>query len=200
VLQVALTGGIGAGKSLVAEYFAQLGAEVIDFDQLAREVVERGSEGFDEVISRFGDEVLRNGDLDRRELGRIVFSDPQAKADLEAITHPRIREAYLEFIDSQADDAIIIAQIPLLVESKNSYPFDLAITVSSAKENRIARLRTRGLKDYEIEQRMAAQASDLAREEIADIVIQNDGDLDQLLRQVENIYEDRLLPLRLKAK
>jgi len=200
VLQVALTGGIGAGKSLVAEYFAQLGAEVIDFDQLAREVVERGSEGFDEVISRFGDEVLRNGDLDRRELGRIVFSDPQAKADLEAITHPRIREAYLEFIDSQADDAIIIAQIPLLVESKNSYPFDLAITVSSAKENRIARLRTRGLKDYEIEQRMAAQASDLAREEIADIVIQNDGDLDQLLRQVENIYEDRLFPLRLKAK
>lgn len=200
MLQVALTGGIGAGKSLVAEYFAQLGAEVIDFDQLAREVVERGSEGFDEVISRFGDEVLRNGDLDRRELGRIVFSDPQAKADLEAITHPRIREAYLEFIDSQADDAIIIAQIPLLVESKNSYPFDLAITVSSAKENRIARLRTRGLKDYEIEQRMAAQASDLAREEIADIVIQNDGDLDQLLRQVENIYEDRLFPLRLKAK
>jgi dephospho-CoA kinase len=200
VLQVALTGGIGAGKSLVAEYFAQLGAEVIDFDQLAREVVERGSEGFDEVISRFGDEVLRNGDLDRRELGRIVFSDPQAKADLEAITHPRIREAYLEFIDLQADDAIIIAQIPLLVESKNSYPFDLAITVSSTKENRMARLRTRGLKDYEIEQRMAAQASDLAREEIADIVIQNNDDLDQLLRQVENIYEDRLFPLRLKAK
>lgn len=200
MLQVALTGGIGAGKSLVAEYFAQLGAEVIDFDQLAREVVERGSEGFDEVISRFGDEVLRNGDLDRRELGRIVFSDPQAKADLEAITHPRIREAYLEFIDLQADDAIIIAQIPLLVESKNSYPFDLAITVSSTKENRMARLRTRGLKDYEIEQRMAAQASDLAREEIADIVIQNNDDLDQLLRQVENIYEDRLFPLRLKAK
>ena len=198
MLQVALTGGIGSGKSLAAEYFAQLGAVSIDFDQIARAVVERGTEGFDEIVVRFGDEILSQGELDRKALGQIVFADPGARADLEAITHPRIRAAYLDFVASQEIDAIVIAQIPLLAESKNQYPFDLAITVSASVEVRTARLRAKGMKDYEIQQRIAAQVSDAQREEIADIVISNNGTEDELLRQVENIYEDRLYPLRMK--
>ncbi len=200
MLRVALTGGIGAGKSLAAEYFVQLGAVSIDFDQLAREVVERGSEGFDEIIARFGDEVLSNGELNRKALGHIIFADPVAKAELEAITHPRIRSAYLDFLAAQEPDSIVIAQIPLLVESNNRYTFDLAITVSATVDVRAARLRAKGMKDYEIEQRFKAQASDTEREALADIVITNNGSDEELLRQVENIYEDRLYPLRMKER
>jgi len=200
VLQVGLTGGIGSGKSLAAEYFAQLGAVVVDFDQLARDVVERGSEGFDEVVARFGDSVLTQGELDRKKLGEIIFADPSAKKDLEAITHPRIRAAYAEFLEEQNSDAIVIAQIPLLAESEHNYPFDLTITVSAPESQRYERLRQRGLKDYQIAARIGAQATDQAREAIVDIVIRNDGTSDDLLRQVENIYEDRLVPLRFSEK
>lgn len=200
MLQVGLTGGIGSGKSLAAEYFAQLGAVVVDFDQLARDVVERGSEGFDEVVARFGDSVLTQGELDRKKLGEIIFADPSAKKDLEAITHPRIRAAYAEFLEEQNSDAIVIAQIPLLAESEHTYPFDLTIAVSAPESQRYERLRQRGLKDYQIAARMSAQATDQAREAIVNIVIRNDGTSDDLLRQVENIYVDRLVPLRFSEK
>jgi dephospho-CoA kinase len=200
VLQVGLTGGIGSGKSLAAEYFAQLGAVVVDFDQLARDVVERGSEGFDEVVARFGDSVLTQGELDRKKLGEIIFADPSAKKNLEAITHPRIRAAYAKFLEEQNSDAIVIAQIPLLAESEHAYPFDLTIAVSAPESQRYERLRQRGLKDYQIAARMSAQATDQAREAIVNIVIRNDGTSDDLLRQVENIYEDRLVPLRFSEK
>jgi dephospho-CoA kinase len=195
VLQVALTGGIGSGKSLAAEYFAELGAAVIDFDQLARDVIERGSEGFNEVLARFGDEILVEGGIDRKKLATIIFSDPQARADLEAIVHPRTRAAYAEFLQAQSGDAIVIAQIPLLAESTHEYAFDLIITVSADREIRMARLRDRGMKDFQIAERMAVQASDEQRETIAQIVINNSGSSDELLRQVENIYEDRLKPM-----
>lgn len=200
MLQVGLTGGIGSGKSLAAEYFAQLGAVVVDFDQLARDVVERGSEGFDEVVARFGDSVLTQGELDRKKLGEIIFADPSAKKNLEAITHPRIRAAYAKFLEEQNSDAIVIAQIPLLAESEHAYPFDLTIAVSAPESQRYERLRQRGLKDYQIAARMSAQATDQAREAIVNIVIRNDGTSDDLLRQVENIYEDRLVPLRFSEK
>ena len=200
MLQVGLTGGIGSGKSLAAEYFAQLGAVVVDFDQLARDVVERGSEGFDEVVARFGDSVLTQGELDRKKLGEIIFADPSAKKNLEAITHPRIIAAYAKFLEEQNSDAIVIAQIPLLAESEHAYPFDLTIAVSAPESQRYERLRQRGLKDYQIAARMSAQATDQAREAIVNIVIRNDGTSDDLLRQVENIYEDRLVPLRFSEK
>ena len=200
MLQVGLTGGIGSGKSLAAEYFAQLGAVVVDFDQLARDVVERGSEGFDEVVARFGDSVLTQGELDRKKLGEIIFADPSAKKNLEAITHPRIRAAYAKFLEEQNSDAIVIAQIPLLAESEHAYPFDLTIAVSAPESQCYERLRQRGLKDYQIAARMSAQATDQAREAIVNIVIRNDGTSDDLLRQVENIYEDRLVPLRFSEK
>jgi len=191
-----LTGGIGSGKSLVAEYFAELGAKVLDFDQLARDVIERGTEGFDEVLTRFGDEVLSQGVIDRSKLAQIVFSDSDARLDLEAIVHPRIREEFDLVVSSLQSGSILISQIPLLVESKNEYPFEFVITVSASEELRRARLLERGMKDFQITKRFEAQSSDQAREAIADAVIHNTGDRDHLLRQVENLYEDRLYPMR----
>lgn len=196
MLLVALTGGIGSGKSLAAEYFAELGAQVLDFDQLARDVIERGTEGFDEVLTRFGDEVLSQGVIDRSKLAQIVFSDSDARLDLEAIVHPRIREEFDLVVSGLQSGSILISQIPLLVESKNEYPFEFVITVSASEELRRGRLLERGMKDFQITKRLEAQSTDQAREAIADAVIHNTGDKDHLLRQVENLYEDRLYPMR----
>jgi dephospho-CoA kinase len=200
MLLVALTGGIGSGKSLAAEYFAACGAVVLDFDQLARDVVERGSEGFDEIVARFGDEVLREGNLDRAELAEIVFQDGIARKDLEAITHPKIRAAFDLFVTGLAPEAILVSQIPLLAESEHRYPFDFVITVSASVDTRRARLIERGMKEYQVAARIAAQATDQEREAIADAVLMNDGSEDELLRQVENLYEDRLYPARMGMK
>jgi dephospho-CoA kinase len=198
VIKVALTGGIGSGKSAAGDFFEDLGAVVVDADQLARDVIERGTDGFDELVATFGDEILTNGILDRSKLGQIVFADPAARKTLEGIIHPRVAEAFDEIIEDSPEDAVIIYQIPILVETKGQNRFDYVITVEASLENRISRLKDRGLKGYEIEARMKAQATDEQRAEIADSVFKNDGDLDSLLRQVENIYEDVLLP-RAKA-
>ncbi len=198
MIKVALTGGIGSGKSAAGDFFEDLGAVVVDADQLARDVIERGTDGFDELVATFGDEILTNGILDRSKLGQIVFADPGARKTLEGIIHPRVAEAFDEIVEDSPEDAVIIYQIPILVETKGQNRFDYVITVEASLENRIARLKDRGLKGYEIEARMKAQATDEQRAEIADSVFKNDGDLDSLLRQVENIYEDVLLP-RAKA-
>jgi dephospho-CoA kinase len=198
VIKVALTGGIGSGKSAAGDFFEDLGAVVVDADQLARDVIERGTDGFDELVATFGDEILTNGILDRSKLGQIVFADPGARKTLEGIIHPRVAEAFDEIVEDSPEDAVIIYQIPILVETKGQNRFDYVITVEASLENRISRLKDRGLKGYEIEARMKAQATDEQRAEIADSVFKNDGDLDSLLRQVENIYEDILLP-RAKA-
>lgn len=196
MLLVALTGGIGSGKSLAAAYFSACGAEIMDFDQLARDVVERGSAGFDEILLRFGDDILLEGNLDRTKLAEIIFSDPVARKDLEAITHPKIRVAFEQVLARQALDTVLICQIPLLVESDHKYPFDLVVTVSASVETRRARLLERGMKGYQVTQRMQAQATDSEREAVADAVLVNDGSEDELLRQVENLFEDRLFPAR----
>ena len=194
MIKVALTGGIGSGKSAAGDFFEDLGAVVVDADQLARDVIERGTDGFDELVATFGDEILTNGILDRSKLGQIVFADPNARKTLEEIIHPRVAEAFEEIVQSSPADSVIIYQIPILVETKSQDRFDYIITVEATLENRTARLKNRGLKGYEIDSRMKAQASDSERAAIADAVFKNDGDLDQLLRQVENIYEDVLLP------
>ena len=198
MIKVALTGGIGSGKSAAGDFFEDLGAVVVDADQLARDVIERGTDGFDELVATFGDEILTNGILDRSKLGQIVFADPGAHKTLEGIIHPRVAEAFDEIIEDSPDDAVIIYQIPILVETKGQDRFDYIITVEATLENRITRLKNRGLKGYEIEARMKVQATDEERAAIADLVFNNDGDMDQLLRQVENVYEDILLP-RAKA-
>jgi len=187
---IALTGGIGAGKSLVAQYFSELGARVVDADQLSRLAIERGSEGFDEVLLRFGESILRDGDIDRKALAEIVFADASARADLEAIIHPRVRELFNEVVADLEPDETLIYEIPLLVESNAAANFDLVITVEADLEMRKERLRKRGMFISEIERRIAAQASREEREAQADHIITNDGDEDALLRSVENLWED----------
>ena len=191
---VGLTGGIGSGKSLAAQFFSQLGALVIDADQLARSAIERGSEGFDEVLLRFGDTVLKNGDIDRVALGQIVFENPEAKKDLEEIIHPRIRAEFEEAVASLNPGQIMVYEIPLLVETKAADRFDFVITVESDAEIRKQRLRARGMFHSDIEKRMASQASEAERRAVADYVLTNDGSEDDLLRQVENIWESTILP------
>lgn len=186
---IGLTGGIGCGKSLAAQYFSELGALVIDADQLARAAIERGSQGFDEAVSIFGDSILNNGDIDRRALGEIVFKDPDAKRKLEGIIHPYVRQQFEEAVSSLKADETLIYEIPLLVETGAQDRFDIVITVESEIENRISRLRQRGMHISEIEARIAAQAGREQRVEIADFLIENDGTEDELLRQVENIWD-----------
>lgn len=191
---IGLTGGIGSGKSLAAQYFSQLGAIVIDADQLARAAIERGSQGFDEVLLRFGDSILKNGDIDRTALGQVIFEDAQAKKDLEAIIHPRIRIEFEEAVASLTPGQILVYEIPLLVETGAADRFDFIITVESQADLRKQRLRDRGMFHSDIEKRMASQASEQERRAIADCVITNDAGEDELLRQVENVWESTILP------
>lgn len=191
---VGLTGGIGSGKSLAAQFFSQLGAIVIDADQLARSAIERGSEGFDEVLLRFGDTVLKNGDIDRIALGQIIFENPEAKKELEEIIHPRIRAEFEEAVASLNPGQILVYEIPLLVETNAGDRFDFVITVESDAQLRKQRLRARGMFHSDIEKRMASQATEEQRRAIADCVITNNGSEDELLRQVENVWESTILP------
>ena len=192
MLVVALTGGIGSGKSTVGQIFAQLGATVIDSDQLARDVIERGSIGFNEVVAKFGDEILKNGEIDRQILASLVFKDPAKRAELEQITHPLIRKAFAKVISSASPDSIVINQIPLLVESNHDYKFDHIITVSASESIRSERLIKRGLTNEQIKQRMQAQATDQMREDIADSVIVNEKSEEETTDQVEKIWEQLL--------
>jgi dephospho-CoA kinase len=186
---IGLTGGIGCGKSLAAQYFAELGALVIDADQLARAAIERGSDGFDEVVALFGDSILKDGNIDRRALGELIFKDAKAKTQLENIIHPFVRREFEEAVASLKGDQVLVYEIPLLVETKAHERFDVVITVESEMENRVARLRGRGMHISEIEGRIAAQATREQRIEVADFLIENDGSEDELLRQVENIWD-----------
>jgi len=189
MLVVALTGGIGSGKSTVGQIFEDLGAIVTDSDQLARVVVERGTAGFDQIVAAFGDDVLKNGDLNRAALAELVFKDPTKRKNLEEITHPLIRKAFAKIVESAHDDSIVINQIPLLVESNHDYKFDHVITVSAKEEVRIERLLKRGMTMTQIKQRIQAQSTDTQREEISDSVIRNDKSQAELLSEVERVWE-----------
>ncbi len=194
MLRVALTGGIGSGKSLVGEILEELGALVIDSDQLAREVIERGSPGYEEVVNAFGDTILSEGQIDRSKLAAVVFKESDLRKKLESIIHPLVREAAEKLAKKLPSGAILINQIPLLVESDGAKRFDYVVTVSADEEIRRERLRLRGLKDYEITQRIAAQVSDSQREKIANYIIRNDGSIDELTRAVEALMANELLP------
>ena len=194
MLRVALTGGIGSGKSLVGEILEELGALVIDSDQLAREVIERGSPGYEEVITAFGDSILSQGQIDRAKLAAVVFKEEDLRKKLESIIHPLVREAAEKLAKNLPSGAILVNQIPLLVESDGAKRFDYVVTVSADEEIRRERLRLRGLKDYEITERMAAQVADLDREKIANYILRNDGSIDELTRAVEALMANELLP------
>ena len=198
MLIVALTGGIGSGKSTVGQIFEDLGAIVTDSDQLARDVVERGTNGFDQIIAAFGDEVLKNGDLNRAALGELVFKDPDKRKQLEQITHPLIRKAFSKIVESSKGDSIVVNQIPLLVESNHDYKFDHVITISASEDVRIERLLKRGMNLNQIKQRLHAQSTDAQREQISDSIIRNDKSQTELLPEVEKIWE--LLQIKNKNK
>ena len=191
---VALTGGIGSGKSLVANYFFTLGAEVLDADQISRQVIERGTPGFDEVVATFGDSVLKDGEINRRALGEIIFADPEKRKALEAIIHPKVQQALATARKALGENEILIYEIPLLVETGAADRFDHVITVEAPLEARIERLKKRGLHQSEIEKRIASQATPEQRISVANTVINNDGDEEELLRKVEAIWEELNAP------
>lgn len=186
-LLVALTGGIASGKSTVAGVFERLGAEVIDSDQIAREVVESGTKGAALIADSFGKDFFTDGELDRKKLAAVVFSDATKRTLLESILHPLIRESSNKLFESS--DGIVIYQIPLLVESRSDYPFDAIITVEAEDQTRIQRLiETRSMTEQEAVVRISSQTDRASREEIADFVIDSDCSLVELEVQVNEVW------------
>lgn len=186
-----LTGGIGSGKSMVASMFAQLGADVIDADQLARDVVEPGQPALEEIASAFGrDILLSDGRLDRGKLAGIIFADPVARGKLNAITHPRIRELMDAAIAARASrPGVLIADIPLLYENDRTGTVEAVIVVWVDQKTQLRRLLERDrLTEEEARQRIAAQMSLDAKRARADVVIDNSGSRESTQRQVEAIY------------
>ncbi|MBT2533801.1 dephospho-CoA kinase [Arthrobacter sp. ISL-48] len=196
MLKIGLTGGIASGKSVVASRLAGLGAVVVDADALAREVVEPGTPGLAGVVEAFGSDMLDgNGRLDRAKLGSVVFGDPSRLAVLNGIIHPLVREAAAGIIASSAEGAIVVQDIPLLVETGQGSNFHLVLVVDAPDNLRIKRmLESRGMSADEARSRMAAQASREARLAAADAVLENSGTLDQLVKQVDLLWTERLVP------
>ncbi|MEU5946670.1 dephospho-CoA kinase [Micromonospora sp. NPDC047465] len=196
MLMVGLTGGIGSGKSAVASRLAERGAVVIDADQVAREVVAPGTDGLAEIVAAFSDRVLdAGGALDRAALGAVVFADEAARRRLEGIIHPRVRARTAELAAAAVPDAIVVNDVPLLVEVGLAPTYHLVVVVQTAVATRLARLaRDRGMDRAEAERRIAAQADDARRRAAADVVLTNDGSLADLHAAVDALWQERLLP------
>ena len=189
-MKVGLTGGIGAGKSTVADLFSQKGAVVIRSDELARQVIEPQTPGFQQVIDRFGKEFVNSeGYIDRAKLAQTVFQDDAALKDLEKIVHPLVRSKTNQIIDQHTSETIIVNEIPLLLEKKMESLFDFLVIVISSEKNRLERLSQRGLTAEQASARMSKQVSDDERKAAADFLIVNDGNLDQLEADVEKIWQ-----------
>ena len=186
---VGLTGGIASGKSTVSKLLASYGADTIDADQVAREVVMPGSNGLTAVVNEFGVEVLTSdGELDRQELGRRVFADAKKRKSLEAILHPLIKARTSQLIQESTKEIVVYA-VPLLVEVNVDYPFDMILTVEANPELQIERIvRSRGLSEQEAAARLAAQATKIERAERADFVIDSSGTHTQLETQVQLLW------------
>lgn len=189
-VRVGLTGGVASGKSTVAAVLARLGAVVIDADLLAREVVEPGTPGLQEVVEAFGAEVLApDGTLDRPALGAIVFTDEERRRALEAIIHPRVRELGMSREAAAGSDDVVVHDIPLLVETGQADRFDAVVVVDVPEEMQVERLVTaRGLTEEEARARIAAQASRAERLAAATYVIDNSGTLADLEASVQDVY------------
>jgi len=192
---IGLTGGIAAGKSTVSGRWAEHGAVVVDADRLARDAVAPGSPGLEQVAERFGPSVIAaDGSLDRPALGTIVFSDPAARKDLEAITHPevwRLAQAAFDAADQADPDAVVVYDVPLLAEARGSRPlrFDAVVVVDAPAAMRIERLvQHRGMSRQEAERRVGAQASDADRLALADHVVDATGTLEDTLRSADQVW------------
>ncbi|QSB03940.1 dephospho-CoA kinase [Natronoglycomyces albus] len=195
MLKVGLTGGIGAGKSTVATILAEFGAFVVDADRLAHEVVAPGSDGLAKVIRHFGRGILtEEGSLDRKALAQRVFGDDVARAQLEAIIHPLVRERANELVQRQSEDTIVVEDIPLLVETRSAPHFHLVIDVEAPHVLRLQRLAERGMAAEDAQRRINAQASDRQRREACDVVIENSGDVDHLRAELRRLWTERIEP------
>ncbi|MDQ1464149.1 MAG: dephospho-CoA kinase [Actinomycetota bacterium] len=185
-----MTGGIGAGKSAVLHGLADLGAEVIDSDEVARDVVAEGTDGFAEVAAAFGPGVIdAGGALDRSALAAIVFSDAGARARLEAIVHPRVRAETRRRMTMASRDAIVVNAVPLLVETGGAGDYDVVVVVEAPLELRLERLaRDRAMSREDALARVGAQATDAQRAAVAWKVVSNDGSLEELNERVRDLW------------
>ncbi len=193
MLLVGLTGGIGAGKSTVAELLAARGAVIIDADQVARAVVEPGQPALKKLVERFGESILDpDGRLERGALAKLVFGDDEARRDLEAITHPAINDEFSRRVVEAPSDAIVVLDVPLLAESEQARkrPYQTVIVVEAPRNVRLERLEARGVDRADAEARMAAQAGDEERRKIATHVVDNARDRADLERQIDEVWAD----------
>lgn len=191
MVRVGLTGGVASGKSTVSALLAERGAVVVDADLLAREVVAPGTDGLAAVLAEFGPEVLaEDGSLDRPALGAVVFADESRRRALEAIIHPRVRAAGAALEAAATGDAIVVHDIPLLVETGQAELFDVVVVVDVPVEEQLRRMvGLRGMTEEDARARVAAQASREQRLAVADHVIDNTGDLEQLRARVDEVYD-----------
>ncbi|MEY9843399.1 dephospho-CoA kinase [Streptacidiphilus sp. MAP5-3] len=191
MVKVGLTGGIGAGKSEVSRRLAALGAVVVDADLIAREVVEPGTPGLAAVVAEFGPEILTaDGTLDRPKLGAIVFADADRLAALNAVVHPLVGRRSAELEAAAGPDAVVVHDVPLLAENGLAPFYDVVVVVDASDETRLHRLvEVRGMTETDARARMAAQAAREARLAVADLVIDNDGPMEQLDAQVADVWQ-----------
>lgn len=195
-VHVGLTGGIAAGKSAVARVLQERCALLVDSDALARLVLEKGTDGLAAVRDEFGDRVITaDGELDRVEMARIVFGDEGARQRLNRIVHPRIRAAARRIVAEAGPDAVVVQDVPLLVETGQADAFDLVIVVEAPLEERLRRMvEDRGMSRADAEARIAAQATDEQRRAVADVVIVNDADLERLASVANQVWDRFLAP------
>ena len=193
MLRIGLTGGIGSGKSTVSRLLAEHGAVIIDADAIAREVVEPGTPGLTAVVEAFGTTVrAADGSLDRPVLAAVVFADPEARGRLDAIVHPLVRARATEIAAAAPPDAVVVNDVPLLVETGQAGAYDLVVVVEARPDVRVARLVQRGLTASDAKARMAAQATDEERRAVADVVLDNSGTPAELEAQVERFWRQHV--------
>ncbi|SFF28865.1 dephospho-CoA kinase [Blastococcus tunisiensis] len=196
MLRIGLTGGIGSGKSTVSALLAERGAVVVDADRIAREVVEPGTPGLAAVVGAFGTGMLAaDGSLDRAALAAVVFADPEARQRLDGIVHPLVRARSAELAAAAPADAVVVHDVPLLVETGQASSYDVVVVVEADPAVREGRLVQRGLTAEDARARMAAQASDEQRRAVADVVLDNSGTLEQLAGQVDRFWAERVAPV-----
>src|SRR3569833_3600012 len=195
VLSIGLTGGIGSGKSTVSGLLAARGAVIVDADRIAREVGEPGTPGLAAVVAAFGDGVVGpDGGLDRPALAAVVFADPAARARLDGIVHPLVRARATELAAAAPADAVVVHDIPLLVETGQAGRYELVLVVRADPEVRVARLVQRGLTEPDARARIAAQATDEQRAAVADVVLDNSGTREELAARVDRFWTEWVLP------
>jgi dephospho-CoA kinase len=193
MLLVALTGGVGAGKSTVADLLAAHGAVILDADDLARRAIEPGTPGLAKLVDEFGPDILdASGALNRTEMARRAFNDPDVRRRLEAVVHPEVARMFAEEVEARrASDDVVVYSLPLLVERRLADAFDVVVTVSAPLELRVARLAGSGrMTEDDARARAAAQVSDAERESAAERIISNAGDLDDLAAETDRLWKE----------